>query len=78
MKIDTKKLFHTSYKTNVDIYGALSSYMCYISKFSEKLVVFKKLDNSEKLQFEIFNIMMKYMFNSDVGLKSYDIPKNSK
>ena len=73
--IDTKKLFDTSYKTNVDIYGALTSYMSYISKFNDKLVVLKKIDNADKLQLNIFNLAMKYMFSPDVGLKPYDVPE---
>tara|TARA_Y100000590_G_C15667860_1_gene995133 strand:- start:205 stop:1845 length:1641 start_codon:yes stop_codon:yes gene_type:complete len=73
LTINTQKLFDRSYKSNVDIYGALSSYMSYISKFSAKLTLFKKLDNADKLQFEIFNMIMKYMYNPNTGLKSYNI-----
>jgi len=75
LTIDTLKLFNTSYKTNVDIYGALTSYMTYISRFNDKLVTFKKLDNVEKFQLHIFNIAMKYMFSPDVGLKPYNVPE---
>ena len=75
MAVDRQKLFDTSYKTNVDIYGALTSYMSYISKFNDKLVTFKKLENAEKLQLHIFNMMMKYMFSADVGLKPYNVPE---
>ena len=73
--IDTKRLFNTSYKFNVDIYGALTSYMIFISKFNDKLVTFKKMENAEKLQLHIFKIAMKYMFNKDVGLKPYNVPE---
>lgn len=73
--IDTKRLFNTSYKFNVDIYGALTSYMCYMSRFNDKLVTFKKIDNADKLQLDIFNMAMKYMFNPDVGLKPYNVPE---
>ena len=71
--IDTLRLFNTSYKTNVDIYGALTSYMIFISKFNDKLVTFKKIDNADKLQLHIFNMAMKYMFSPDVGLKPYNV-----
>ena len=73
--IDTKRLFNTSYKFNVDIYGALTSYMIYISKFNDNLVVFKKMENADKLQLHIFNLAMKYMFNKYVGLKPYNVPE---
>ena len=73
--IDTKRLFNTSYKFNVDIYGALTSYMIYISKLNDNLVTFKKMENADKLQLHIFNMAMKYMFNKDVGLKPYNIPE---
>ena len=73
MKVDTQKLFDTSYKFNVDIFGALTSYISYICKFNNKLVVFKKLDNAERLQLEIFNMAMKFMYSADVGLKPYNI-----
>ena len=73
--VDTKRLFNTSYKFNVDIFGALTSYMSYISKFNDKLVVFKKIDNIERLQLEIFNMAMKFMYSPDVGLKPYNVGK---
>ena len=73
VSIDTKKLFNTSYKFNVDIYGALTSYMIYISKFNDKLVMFKKMENADKLQLHIFNIAMKYMFSPNIGLKPYNV-----
>ena len=75
LTVDRQKVFDTSYKFNVDIYGALTSYMSYISNFNDKLVTFKKLDNADKLQLHIFNMMMKYMFSRDVGLKPYNIPE---
>ena len=75
LTVDRQKLFDTSYKFNVDIYGALTSYMSYISKFNDKLVTFKKLDNADILQLHIFKMMMKYMFSPDVGLKPYNIPE---
>ena len=62
---DTKRLFNML-KTNVDIYGALTSYMIYISKLNDNLVTFKKMENVDKLQLHIFNMAMKYMFNKDV------------
>jgi hypothetical protein len=73
MTVDRQKLFDTSYKFNVDIFGALTSYMSYISKFNDKLVVFKKIDNTERLQLEIFNMAMKFMYSPDVGLKPYNV-----
>lgn len=75
LKVDRQKLFDTSYKFNVDIYGALTSYMTFISKFNDKLVTFKKLDNADILQLHIFKMMMKYMFHRDVGLKPYNVPE---
>ena len=44
-----------------------------ISKFNDKLVVFKKIDNIERLQLEIFNMAMKFMYSPDVGLKPYNV-----
>ena len=66
--IDTKRLFNTSYKFNVDIYGALTSYMCYMSRFNDKLMVFKKIDNVDKLQLHIFIIKLKAPCNSLIVL----------
>ena len=49
--------------------------MIFISKFNDKLVTFKKMENADKLQLNIFKIAMKYMFNKDVGLKPYNVPE---
>ena len=78
LEFDKQRLIDTCYSKNIDIFGAISSYMCYISKavrgsLSSNLLNLPQIHNFEFLQLEIFNIIMKYMYNPNVGLKPYNI-----